>query len=391
MFDVNKAKDISLHLVSLRREFHKFPEPSTKEEKTAQMILAELKAIGGWDIRSGLGNGEHGILADIKGAHDGKTIALRADMDALQMNETTDLPFSSENKGMMHACGHDNHLAVLLGAARIIAQEKEHLHGSVRLIFQPAEELTPDGGAKSMIAAGALDGVDAVYGMHVWPDLPLGTIGVKENAAMAASDHFIATINGKPSHAAKPHDGIDAIVAGAHFVTGTQAIVGRNVNPMKSAVITIGLAQGGTRYNILPGGSRFEGTCRTFDPDVRDLVERRLGEVLHGACAMTSCTGEFEYLRGYCALINDVTHSRRVLSKAAQLFGEEHTITIDEPTMVSEDFAFYLEKVPGAFFWFGTGDGAGGSWPLHNSHYSPSEDILWRGAAMFASLVLDRD
>lgn len=387
---IETAKSLQTHLAVLRREFHQHPEPSMYEEWTSQRILRELEEIGGYQISKHLGSGGHGILAEISGEKPGKTIVLRADMDALQITEETDAPFQSLNPGKMHACGHDNHITALLGAAQILVQHRDKLEGTVRLIFQPAEELSPVGGARSMIDAGALDGADAVFGMHVWPNLPLGVVGIKPGPAMAASDHFTIHITGKPSHAGRPQDGCDAVVAGANFVTAAQTIVSRNVDPMESVVITIGQLHAGTRYNILSGECEIQGTCRTYSPEVRDLVERRLQGVLDGVCTMYNCTGTLEYCRGYAALINDPKMTEYAAQTVADLFGSDHLAHMDTPTMLAEDFSFYLLEKPGSFVWFGTGDDGGGSWPLHNCHFNPDEDILWRAAALMTGLALNR-
>ena len=379
------AKAIEEHLRQLRREFHRHPETSGNERETAARIVRELEDIGGFEIREGVGG--NGVIAELSGALPGPTTALRADMDALQIEEETGLSFRSENPGVMHACGHDNHITMALGAARLLAQGKDELRGRVRMIFQPSEELSPQGGSRKMIEEGALEGVDAVFGMHVWPDLPLGKVGVKAGPLMAASDHFTVTIKGKPSHAARPNEGIDALVAGAQFVTAAQTIVSRNADPMKSIVITIGRLNAGTRYNIIAGECVLEGTCRTFDPSVRDLAERRLSEVLAGICTVSGCTGELNYERGYMAVMNDGKMADYMKESADRILGNGTAVTV-EPAMTAEDFSFYLDKKPGAFAWIGTTPPGETVWPLHSSHYSPDEGVLWRGAALLAGLAL---
>ncbi len=383
---INSAKEIQEYLQNIRRELHENPEISNKEFKTSEIILRELEKFGNFNIRKNV-NG-NGIIADLIGTKEGKTIALRADMDALQIEEETGLSFESKNKGIMHACGHDNHMTMVLGAAYLLSKRKEELSGRVRFIFQPAEELSPNGGAKGMIKEGALDGVDTIFSMHVWPDLPLGKVGIKEGPLMAASDHFTVTIKGKPSHAAKPNEGIDALVTGAQYVTAVQTIVSRNADPMKSMVITIGKMQAGSRYNIVAGECVLEGTCRTFAPEMRDLAEKRLKEVLDGICLLSGCTGELNYERGYMAVLNDGEMTKYMSDKIKEIYGEEALVEV-EPAMTAEDFSFYLNEIPGAFVWIGTTGEGEKVWPLHNSHYSPNEGVLWRGAALFAKLALD--
>ena len=380
------AQQIQPQLVQLRRQFHAHPEISQHEEETARRVVEELEAIGGYTIRTGISGS--GVLADLEGGQPGPKVALRADMDALQITEETGLPFASENSGVMHACGHDNHITMLLGAARLLAGMKDQLKGSVRLIFQPAEELSPVGGSRGMMEAGALEGVDAVFGLHVWPELPMGTFGTKPGPLMASSDHFSVYIDGRSSHGAKPDAGIDAVVAGSQFVTAAQTIISRNTDPLQSAVITIGRFHGGTRYNIVAGECELEGTCRTFSPKIRELAEHRLNEVLQGICTLSGCTGELKYEHGYCSVMNDPKMTDYLLKTAASLFGADKAVTVAEPSMCAEDFAFYLTEKPGAFAWLGTALPDEEAWPLHNCHFTAPEDILWRGAALLAQLAL---
>lgn len=380
------ARGIQPRLAELIRWFHAHPEVSGKETETAKRILEELDEIGGYSIRAGV-NG-CGILADMEGGAPGPKIALRADMDALQITEETGLAFASENHGVMHACGHDNHVTMLLGAARLLSAMRGDISGSVRLIFQPAEELSPVGGAKGMIAAGAIDGVDAVFGLHVWPDLPVGTFGTRPGPLMASSDHFSVHIDGKSSHGAKPNAGIDAVVAGSQFVTALQTIISRNLDPMQSAVISVGRFVSGTRYNIIAEKCELEGTCRTFEPGVREMAERRLNEVLHGICVLSGCNGSLDYEHGYCSVVNDAAQAEYMLNTAAELFGPDSVTVPEQPSMCAEDFAFYLREKPGAFAWLGTALKGQESYPLHNCHFTAPEEILWRGAALFTQIVL---
>ena len=387
---IDSAKAIQPHLVELRRALHRHPETSWNEKKTSELILKELQEIGGWTIRTGI-EGSNGILAELAGAEDGPAVALRADMDALSITEETGLPFSSEEPGVMHACGHDNHMTMLLGAARLLKEYQGSLKGKVRLIFQPAEELAPNGGSRTMIRGGALDGIDHVYGLHVWPNLPSGVLGVRDGAMMAASDHYFIHIDGSASHGAQPHQGVDALACGAQFMSAVQSIVSRNVDPLKSAVITIGLFKAGSRYNIVPGTCDMEGTCRTYDPEVRKLCEKRMGEILEGICAAYGCKGTLTYEHGYNALVNhpaDAAYMRRTMAK---LFGEESVTVPENPAMTAEDFSFYVSAGPGAFGWLGTTPEGAEVWPLHSCHYAPDEGVLYKGAALLAELALDID
>ena len=385
---VERAQAIQARLQELRRTFHAHPEPSRGEFETAKRVKRELEDIGGYAIRSGVGG--CGLLADLDSGRPGPKLALRADMDALQVKEDTGLPCSSLNEGVMHACGHDNHITMLLGAARLLQDlnREGKLRGSVRLIFQPAEELSPHGGSRYMIAAGALDDVDAVFGLHVWPELPLGQVGVKAGPLMAASDHFSVHMEGMTSHAAKPQEGVDAVLAGAQYVSALQSIVSRNADPTKPIVITVGKFNAGTRYNIVAGSCDLEGTCRTFDPEIRDLAERRLDEVLQGVCQLSGCKGKLNYERGYMAVVNNAKMAGYAADTVRKLFGQEAAAEV-KPAMTAEDFSFYLAEKPGAFLWIGTTAEGEEIWPLHSCHYSPNEGVLWRGAALLTELVLD--
>lgn len=385
---IEEARAINPQLIDIRRAFHRDPEISNQEERTAEKILKSLEEIGGFEIRSGIGG--HGILADLRGENTGKNIALRADMDALSIQEETGLPFSSQNPGIMHACGHDGHMTCLLGAAKLLKAHQSQLQGSVRLIFQPAEEMAPTGGARKMIEGGALEGVDAVFGLHVWPNLPIGKIGTRPGSLMAASDHFSITIKGDSAHGAMPQLGHDALVAGAQFISAVQSIVSRNTDPLEACVVTIGVCRAGTRYNIVPGSCYLEGTVRTYSPEVRKNTEVRMRQLLAGICAAMECEAEISYENGYPALRNNPRMAEYMIEEITKLFGAENAVKMERPAMTAEDFAFYLEKVPGAFAWLGTqATDDSECWPLHSSHYKSNEDALWRGAAFLASLALN--
>lgn len=383
---LNSAKKLQPYLQNIRRELHQFPEISLQEKNTSEILLRELKKIDGIQIRENVVG--YGIIADFYGEKPGKLIALRADMDALQIEEKNDVEWKSKNPGVMHACGHDNHMTMVLGAALLFNKNKSKLSGGVRLIFQPAEELSPNGGAKDMIKAGALENVDMILGMHVWPDLPLGKIGLKSGALMAASDHFTINIKGKSSHAAKPNEGIDALVAGAQFINQCQTIVSRNTDPMQSIVITIGKMNSGTRYNIVAEECILEGTCRTFSPNIRDLAEKRLETILKGVCISSGCSGTLNYERGYSAVINNEEIIKYIRTTIEDKFKKDDIVNV-EPCMTAEDFSHYLLEKPGALLWIGTTKEGETKYPLHSSYYSPNEEVLWKGSALLAELVLN--
>ena len=383
---LNSAKELHPYLQNIRRELHQFPEISLQEKNTSEILLRELKKIDGIQIRENVAG--YGIIADFYGEKPGKLIALRADMDALQIEEKNDVEWKSKNLGVMHACGHDNHMTMVLGTSLLLNKNKSKLSGGVRLIFQPAEELSPNGGAKDMIKAGALENVDMILGMHVWPDLPLGKIGLKSGALMAASDHFTINIKGKSSHAAKPNEGIDALVAGAQFINQCQTIVSRNTDPMQSIVITIGKMNSGTRYNIVAEECILEGTCRTFSPNIRDLAKKRLETILKGVCISSGCSGTLNYERGYSAVINNEEIIKYIRTTIEDKFKKDDIVNV-EPCMTAEDFSHYLLEKPGALLWIGTTKEGETKYPLHSSYYSPNEEVLWKGSALLAELVLN--
>lgn len=383
---IEAAKKINDSLIEIRRDFHMYPEVSGCERETGEKVAKRLTELG-YEVRSQVGG--HGVIGVLKGSTPGKAVALRADMDALQIQEANATCYKSKTDGVMHACGHDTHMTMLLGAAKLLMDNKEKISGEVRLIFQPAEEMSPVGGSRKMIEEGALEGIDAVFGLHVWPDLPHGKVGVKGGPLMAASDHFTVTINGRSCHAAQPNEGTDAVVMGAQYVQAIQSVISRETNPIDSAVLTIGRFNAGTRYNIVAESCELEGTCRTFNPAVRDHIESQMGKILDGICMMHGATGNINYERGYMAVMNDDKMASEIRASAVKLFGENEVVNLNAPSMCAEDFAFYLNEKPGAFVWLGTGMGEGKTHPLHNSLFDVDEEILWRGAALLASVAMD--
>jgi len=309
-------------------------------------------------------------------------------MDALPMTEETGLPFASNFPGKMHACGHDGHMSILLGAAKVLSQMKDDIPGTVVFICQPAEEKSPVGGAKGLVAAGVLDGVDAVYGLHVWPALPSGKIGVLPGPMMAASDHIRIIINGKASHAAMPHKGVDTIVAAAQFLTAAQTIISRRVNPLYPAVLTFGRITGGTRYNVVADTVEIEGTCRTYHAEAQDAVEAHLQDTLKGIDAMYGTVSRLDYERGYAAVRNTPQQAAFVAGVAKDCFGPDVLAEIDEPAMTAEDFSGYLQKFDGGFFWLGATKPGHTVYPLHNTHFAVDEACLPVGVELMVSLAL---
>ena len=299
---VESAKALMPELVAIRRHFHMYPENSRCEKETSAKVIELLKEIGVDEIIENV-NG-YGVVGVIKGEKEGGVVGLRADMDALQVQEMNDVEYKSKNDGCMHACGHDVHTTGLIGAAKLLCANRDQIAGTVKLIFQPAEELSPHGGSKGMLASGYLDDVQAVYGLHVWPDLPHGKVGVKAGPLMAATDHFTIKIHGKTAHGAKPNQGIDAVVLGAQFVMAAQTFVSRKVDPLDNAVVTFGIFNAGTRYNVIAGECLLDGTVRTLNPETRDMIEDSMRKLLDAICLQSGATAEIEYGRGYPALVN---------------------------------------------------------------------------------------
>ena len=354
-------------VVSWRRHMHQYPELSFKETETAKFIAEKLESFG-LEVKTNVGgNGVVGVLA---GKNPGKTIALRADFDALPINDEKDVPYKSLQSGVMHACGHDGHTAALLGTAQTLSKFRDALNGTVIFIFQHAEELPP-GGAKSMIEDNVLDNVDAVFGVHLASELPLGTVAVGEGAKMAAVDKFEITIQGKGGHGAQPHDAIDSIVIGSDVVQSLQKIVSRRINPLQSAVVTIGVFHAGNAFNVIADSAKIEGTVRTFDEKVRDQIEEEINAIVKGVTAGSHATYTIDYLRGYPALYNHKKETDIVRELLTDVFSEESVVEL-EPTMGAEDFAYYLLEKPGTYFKVGsrTEDEA-----THYPHHHPKFDI----------------
>ena len=341
------------HVCELRRTIHAHPELSYHEEGTAALVAAEFRSLG-LEVHEEVG-GIHAVVGILHGGKGkGLTIALRADMDALPVTEETGLSFASETPGIMHACGHDAHTSILLGTARVLTAMKDTFAGTVIFIGQPAEEKSPDGGAKAIVKSGILEGTDAVYGLHVWPGLPTGQVGILAGPMMAASDHVTVTICGKASHAAMPHRGTDAIVAAGQFLTAVQNIISRQINPLYPAVLTFGTIHGGTRYNIVADEVVIEGTCRTYHKEAQDMVEDKLKRLLSGLDTMLGTDSTLQYDRGYDAVFNDAEQAEFIKDVVRTRFGGDALGDVREPAMTAEDFSGYLKAYNGAFLWLGS-------------------------------------
>ncbi len=373
-------------MTDIRRELHQFPELSCEEAETAARIRAYLESLG---LAVQTFPGQHAVVAVIDGASPGPVVALRADMDALPVMEETGLPFASKKKGVMHACGHDGHMAILLGAARLLAEGPRDFAGAIKLIFQPAEEMAPTGGATALLETGALNDVSAIFGLHVWPDLPTGAVGVKSGAMMGASDRVNIHLHGLGAHAGAPHKGVDAIVLAADVVNGIGQLFARQLDPLETATMNIGVIRGGERYNVVARDVVLEGTVRTLSPDVRLEVPKRLQRMLAGRVAAVGASFDLDYRFGYPALYNYPEPTAIVAKAVTRLFGEDALDAEISPTLASEDFARYLEQVPGAFFWLGCTPEGADYVPLHNPKFALDEAALPVGAQLLAAVALD--
>ena len=386
---LQKARDYFDYMVQSRRYLHKNPEISFKEYDTTDYIIHELKKIG-LDADRPL---ETGCVAVIEGNPSDRVIALRADIDALAMEEEGDAKaaFLSERAGAAHCCGHDAHTANLLGVANIIQDLKDNLDGKVVLIFQPGEESLP-GGGRLLIETGYLQklGVQEIYGLHTNPNFKPGEVAFREGPIMARPDEFEIEITGKGGHAASPHLTVDPIVVMAEIITRFQSIVSRSVNPTESAVVTVGKIKAGSTYNVIPEKAEMIGTVRTFSKETAFLVSGRMEKILQGAAAAYGITYSFDFNEGYPAVINDETCTQKLSTAAEKILGSGSVIQMDNPIMAGEDFAFYQQQFPGAFFMLGSGtDASDSKWSWHHPRYNVDEEAFLTGSALMAGIALD--
>jgi len=378
-----EAAAIEADLIALRREIHRRPELGRHESETTRLVARELTALGIPFRRVA----DTGVEAMLTGELPGPTIALRADMDALPIQEQSDLSCASEIPGVMHACGHDLHTAALLGAARLLAAHRSDLRGSVRFLFQPDEE--GDGGAARMIEDGCMDGVSAVFGAHVAPEYPCGTVGVRFGKAYAASNPFDITLRGRSSHGAEPHLGCDAIVAASALVGAIQTLVSREVSPLDSAVISIGSLHAGTARNIIADEAHLSGIIRCFGPEMRKNLAGRLTAMADGIAVAHGCTAEVRIQWGYSGIINNDAMTAHVQKSAEALLGQDRVIVEPVPSLTTEDFGEFLSRAPGTFWHIGVGRAGEENAPLHNPRFNPDEGAIRIAAALHAKAAWD--
>ncbi|RIX49949.1 amidohydrolase [Paenibacillus nanensis] len=367
-------------MVRWRRYLHQYPELSFQEEKTSRWIGDKLLEMG-CEIKTGVGG--NGIIATIQGKLPGPVVALRADIDALPIQDEKTCEYASKVPGVMHACGHDGHTAALLAVADFYNANKDKIAGERRLLFQPAEEVTP-GGAIRMVEEGALDGADVIYGVHLWSPIPYGYASSKAGDFMSAADEFVIDIEGKGGHGGLPHNAVDAVMVGAALVQGVQTIVSRSVNPLHPAVVTIGSFQAGTTNNIIAERCQLKGTVRAFDETTRFMIHDKLEAFVRHTCEMHGASYSYHMRVGYPPVVNDAAEASRFFAVAEALFGPEGVIEA-EPITVAEDFSYYLQKKPGCFMFVGAGNPDCGA---VYSHHHPKFDIDERAMEKSASLLI---
>lgn len=387
------AKVIEADVIKVRRHLHQHPELSFKEEQTSEFVYQQLRSYGITDIRRNVGNG-YGIVAKVHGHEEGPVIALRADMDALPIAENTDLEFKSTNTGVMHACGHDAHTAMLLGVARIINRYRFDFAGTIVFIFQNAEESQP-GGAKFMIEDGALEGVDRIYGLHVVPEQEVGTVGFSLEYGSAASDTFEIKVQGRGGHGAKPHQALDSVVIASEIITNLQTIVSRYVDPIHPAVLSFASvnAGGGVANNIIADKATISGTIRTFSEETRQLIKHKFHQMTEAIVAMNDSTVDIHYQDGYPALLNtrEIVENSVEIMQDSQLFDQLVEIgPMNGAAMIGEDFAYYLKKVPGAFLNVGVKNSEEESFPLHHPKFNLNEGGLLKGIEVYLVILMNQ-
>lgn len=370
-------------IVQFRRDLHQIPEPAYTEAKTSEYVADRLTRLG-LEVQTGIAR--FGVVGTRTYSGPGKTLMLRSELDALPISEETGLPFASTHTGAMHACGHDGHMAMVLGAATVLAKLEQELTGRIKFVFQPAEE--GPGGAKPMIDEGVMEApkVDYALGCHLWPVIDEGEVGVKAGPLMAAMDRFDLTITGQGGHGAMPHLCVDALEVGTQVVNALQRIVSRQMNPLYPTVVTVGQFHAGTTFNIIPGEAHMSGTTRTFDPDIWASWSGRLETIIKGVCTAMGATYQLDYQPGYPVTANDDWMAGQVKKFAGATVGPDKVV-IPEATMGGEDMSYFLERSQGCFFFLGVG--REGCAPLHNPGFDFNEDVLMTGVEIYCRAALN--
>jgi hippurate hydrolase len=369
-------------LTAIRRDIHAHPELGFSEERTADLVAKKLAEYG-CEVYRGLA--KTGVVGTLRRGNATRAIGLRADMDALPMQELNEFAHRSTHEGRMHACGHDGHTTMLLGAAKQLSRTR-NFEGTVHFIFQPAEE--GQGGGRKMVEEGLFEKFpcDAVFAIHNKPGLPVGTIATRPGPLLAAADRFDIRIKGYGTHAAHPHFGIDPFVVGAEIVLALQTIASRNADPLDSAVVSVGFMRGGSTYNVIPDEAHIGGTSRSFRPEVRELIERRLGEIARGIASAHGAEASVDYRRGYPPTVNHAAQAKFAAEVAAEIFGDEMVLPNTAPSMGAEDFSYMLNACPGAMVWLGNGPGEGSCF-LHNARYDFNDAAIPYGVGFFVRLA----
>jgi amidohydrolase len=381
----NEVLALKDEMVKMRRDLHQYPEPGFKEERTSQLVANHLET-SGIEVRTGIG--KTGVVGLFTGQREGKTLLLRSDMDALPIQEQNEVEYRSRNDGVMHACGHDGHMTILLTTAKILSRYQKSIKGNIRFVFQPAEE--GPGGARLMIEEGVMSNpsVDGVLGLHLWNYLPIGKVGVRSGPLMASMDNFAIKIKGKSSHGAIPQDGFDAIVMSGHVITAMQAIVSREISPLQSAVISLGKIKGGYGVNIIPDQVEMEGTARALDTDLQKTIPESIERILKGVTSSMRGDYELNYQFLYPVTVNDERMTMLVEEASSSIVGSENVV-VAEQTMGSEDMAFYLEKAPGCFFFVGSANKERKlDFPHHHPRFDFDEDAMLIGVEVLCAAAL---
>ena len=383
-----KCKGLQEELVSMRRELHQIPETGGDLPKTKAYIMGKLKELGIPFVENAT---DSGLVATIEGGKPGKTLALRADMDALPITEENDVPYRSKHEGKMHACGHDTHVTMLLGAAKVLNENKENIHGNVKLLFQTDEEGSR--GAERLCAEGHLNGVDAIFGTHIGTiiskDIPAGTVISTPGCCMASFDKFVIKVKGFGCHGSTPEKGVDPINIASHIVINLQEVVAREIAAVKPAVLTIGHIEGGFAYNVIPSEVLIEGTIRALEEDVCQELAKRIGEIASATAAAFRGEVEYEMIWGAPPVINDAGMAKLAADCARDIVGDEKVIDhVDAPNMGGEDFAYYVKQVPGAFLFLSSANPEKHTdVPHHNPKFNVDEDVFWIGSALFVRIA----